>query len=107
MQKENQTSSHESGIENRYCACQFYNHVFRHNHKKNFAMKHVAKYLKFICLVIVCSVFISSCHKVETVQVPVNTGSSSPGADSLSGHLQFINAKKYKVLFPQAHRQVL
>jgi len=63
-------------------------------------MKHVAKSLKFICMVIVCSGVISSCHKVETVQVPVNTGSSSPGADSLSGHLQFINAKKIQGAIP-------
>ena len=64
-------------------------------------MKYVVKPLKFICTVIACSSIISSCHKTDTVQPPpVNTGNSSASADSLSDHLQFVNAKKIQGTIP-------
>jgi hypothetical protein len=63
-------------------------------------MKFSIMLFKKICLLIFCIGFAVSCRKTGTDGTPVNPGTSSPTADSLSDHLQFLKATKKQGTIP-------
>ena len=62
-------------------------------------MKHTKQFLK-IFLPVICTGILVSCHKTGGTGGPGNPQTSA-GADSISNHLQFVNAAKKQGTIPQ------